>query len=57
MPYDSVEEVKGSVKGADDWSDEKARRFMDIFNGCVDQHDGQEKGEDFNCFAIAKDQA
>lgn len=42
------------MDGAEGWSDKKARAYMDAWNGCMDRHDGQEKGEDHNCFAIAR---
>lgn len=52
--FSSAAEVKSSVDGAEGWSDKKARAYMDAWNGCMDRHDGQEKGEDHNCFAIAR---
>lgn len=33
--------------------EEAAQAYRDAFRGCVSQHDGEEKGEDHNCFAIA----
>lgn len=29
------------------------RAYRDAFNGCLQRHDGKEKGENHNCFAIA----
>lgn len=57
MPFTSIEEVKKRVDGVDDLSDAQLQVYMDTFNGCVDDHGGEEKGEDFNCFAIAKSKA
>lgn len=52
MPINSKSEVPDWVDG------EKARQaYMDAFNGCLKDHDGEEKSEDHNCFAIASQAA
>lgn len=48
MPVASTEDVPDWVEG------KKARQaYMDAFNGCLKKHDGEEKSDDHNCFAIA----
>lgn len=56
MPFAGIEEARRRVDALKGRSDSYVQKWIDIFNGCVEEH-GSEKGDDHNCFAIASSQA